>query len=102
FSRSPSDSLRAYLCRFAVRAPVTSLEVFLGSVDSETSVLFFPPHHSLEYLDGFAYPTSSLLGRTHPAVRISYPTASPHHSNGHEVVQEYPPAYHRLRLSASA
>src|SRR5699024_5651220 len=48
FSRSPSDSLRAYLCRFAVRAPVTSLEVFLGSVDSETSVLFFPPHHSLE------------------------------------------------------
>ena len=52
--------------------------------------------------DGFAYLTLSLLGRTHPSVRIPYPTASPHRSNDHEVVQEYQPVVHRLRLSASA
>jgi hypothetical protein len=62
----------------------------------------FPPHHSLKLLNGFAYPTFSLLGRTHPSVRIPYPTASPHRSNNHEVVQEYQPVVHRLRLSASA
>ena len=53
-------------------------------------------------LDGFTYPTPSLLGRTHPVVRIPYPSASPHCSNVHEVVQEYQPVIHRLRLSASA
>src|SRR5699024_4698456 len=47
-SRSPSNTLRAYLCRFRVRAPITSLEGFLGSVESGTSVLYFPPHHSSE------------------------------------------------------
>src|SRR5699024_9610281 len=52
--------------------------------------------------DGFTYPTPSLLGRTHPVVRIPYPSASPHCSNVHEVVQEYQPVIHRLRLSASA
>ena len=77
---------------------MTSLEVFLGSVESGTSVLLFPPHHSLDSLDGFAYPTTSLLGRTHPVVRFPYPTASPRHSNGHEVVQEFLPVIHRLRL----
>jgi hypothetical protein len=81
---------------------MNSLEDFLGSVKSGTSVLYFPPHHSLKLLDGFAYPTFSLLGRTHPSVRIPYPTASPHRSNAHEVVQEYLPVVHRLRLSASA
>lgn len=78
------------------------LEAFLGSVKSGTSVLYFPPRHSLKLSDGFAYPTFSLLGRTHPSVRIPYPTASPHRSNVHEVVQEYLPVVHRLRLSASA
>src|SRR5699024_879374 len=46
FSRSPEDSLLAYLCRFPVRAPLSSLEDFLGSVESGTSVLYFPPHDS--------------------------------------------------------
>ena len=79
------------------------LEAFLGSVKSGTSLLYFTPHHSLSLTPGgFAYLTFSLLGRTHPSVRIPYPTASPHRSNGHEVVQEYLPVVHRLRLSASA
>ena len=81
---------------------MNSLEAFLGSVKSGTSVLNFPPHHSLKLPDGFAYLTFSLLGRTRPSVRIPYPTASPHRSNNHEVVQEYLPVVHRLRLSASA
>ena len=63
------------------------------SVKSGTSVLYFPPRHSLKLSDGFAYPTFSLLGRTHPSVRIPYPTASPHRSNVHEVVQEYLPVW---------
>ena len=81
---------------------MTLLEVFLGSVKSGTSVLYFPPHHSLRLLNGFAYPTPLLLGRTHPVVRFPYPPASPRRSNGKEVVQEYLPVVHRLRLSASA
>src|SRR5699024_10828621 len=101
-SRSSSNTLRAYLCWFTVRAPVISLEVFLGSVKSEASVLNFPPHHSLKLLNGFAYSTFLLLGRTRPAVRSSYPPASPHHSNDNEVVQKYQSVIHRLRLSASA
>src|SRR5699024_11108303 len=40
-------------------------------------LLYFTPHHSWVLLSGFAYPTSSLLGRTHPSVRIPYPPASP-------------------------
>src|SRR5690625_2429161 len=101
FSRSPSDSLRAYLCRFRVRAPGISLEGFLGSVKSGTSGLLFPPHHSLKLLDGFAYPTPSLLWRTQPSVRFPYPPALPHRSNDKAVVQEYQSTIHRLRLSAS-
>src|SRR5699024_3170330 len=99
---SPSNTLRVYLCRFRVRAPVISLEVFLGSVESGTSLLNFTPHHSLRLLDGFSYPTPYLLGRPSPSVRIPYPSASPHHSNDYEAVQEYQPVIHRLRLSASA
>jgi len=37
-----------------------------------------------------------------PIPRLPYPPASPHCSNGEEVVQEYQPVVHRLRLSASA
>ena len=56
------------------------LEAFLGSVKSGTSVLYFPPRHSLKLPDGFTYLTFSLLGRTHPSVRIPYPSAFPHRS----------------------
>ena len=37
-----------------------------------------------------------------PTARLPYPPASPHHSNGSLVVQEYQPVIHRLRFSASA
>src|SRR5690625_2279778 len=60
-----------------------SLETFLGSVESRTSVLLFPPHHSLRFMsDGFAYPTLLLLGRTIPSVSILYTPASSLRSNG--------------------
>ncbi len=39
------DSLLDYLCRFAVRAPLTSIEAFLGSVKSGTSSIR-TRHHS--------------------------------------------------------
>src|SRR5699024_12839084 len=60
------------------------------------------PITAQDQLDGFAYPTPLLLGRTYPSLRIPYPPASPRRSNGKEVVQEYLPVVHRLRLSASA
>ena len=45
FSQTPEDSLLDYLCRFAVRAPLTSIEAFLGSVKSGTSSIR-TCHHS--------------------------------------------------------
>src|SRR5690625_41182 len=43
----------------------------------------FPSRSQLVNMsDGFAYLTHSLLRRTQPVVRIPYPTASPHCSNG--------------------
>src|SRR5699024_9829635 len=56
--------------RFRVRAPAISLEVFLGSVESRTSVLYFLHRHRLGLLNGFAYSTPSLLGHTLPSVRF--------------------------------
>src|SRR5690606_7298093 len=50
---------------------------------------------------GFASFHASLLGRAQPTARSPYPSASPHCSNGGEVLQEYQPVVHRLRLSAS-
>ncbi len=51
---------------------------------------------------GFAYTHALLLEQRQPTLCLPYPTASPHFSNGEEVVQEYQPVVHRLRLSASA
>ena len=53
-------------------------------------------------MNGFSYSPAYLLTRTYPTVRLPYPPASPHCSNDKEVVQEYQPVVHRLRLSASA
>src|SRR5699024_4307815 len=45
----------------------------------------------------------SLAACTHTSIgAILYPPASPHRSNNCQVVQEYQPVIHRLRLSASA
>ena len=51
---------------------------------------------------GFAYGSALRLGQALPAACSPYPPASPHRSSGAEVVQEYQPVAHRLRLSASA
>ena len=62
----------------------------------------FPRHHSLAFSNERICLLFSLPAWTHnPVVRYSYPPASPHCSNGIEVVQEFQPVVHRLRLSAS-
>src|SRR5690625_6001965 len=67
-----------------------SLEDFLGSVESRTSVLSFPSPSQLELmLDGFAYPTLSLLGRTHPSVRFPYPDRKSTRLNSSHVAISY-------------
>src|SRR4051794_26241252 len=63
----------------------------------------FPRYHSSAFtVSGFSYLPAYLLRRAYPTARLPYPPASPHHSNDKEVVQEYQPVVHRLRLSASA
>ena len=64
--------------------------------------LFPSPSQLSLTVNGFAYSPALLLGRAYPTARLPYPSASPHCSNGGEVVQEYQPVIHRLRLSASA
>ena len=62
----------------------------------------FAPHHVSGFTcGGFAYRTSYTLGPGLPSPGGTYPSASPHCSNGDAVVQEYQPVVHRLRLSAS-
>ena len=59
-----------------------SLEAFPDSVKSEASLLFFAPHHTSEYIGtDLPIPTPSILRRTFPTVRSSYPSVSPHRSN---------------------
>lgn len=53
-------------------------------------------------MNGFACSSALRLGRAIPAARLPFLPASPRRSNGKEVVQEFQPVYHRLRLSASA
>ncbi len=82
--------------------PVSRLEVFLGSLESGPSrlrrVAPLPPQYKIH---GFAYVLNLRVrtGTTN-ALRPYLPT-SLHHDNLHQVVQEYKPASHRLRLSAS-
>jgi hypothetical protein len=58
---------------------LTSLEAFLDSLGSASSLLNFAPHHISEYMeDGFAYLPSYLLERTLPTVRCAYPPVSLH------------------------
>src|SRR5699024_12534527 len=70
FSRSPSDTLRAYLCWFRVRAPTTLLEDFLGSVESENfgTKISLPITVQDEHLSGFSY-SSSLTAWAHTSIR---------------------------------
>src|SRR5699024_12360158 len=71
------------------------------------SSLFFFFYCSVPHLDLHSFPTRRssdlLLERTYPSVRIPYPSASPHHSNDYEAVQEYQPVIDRksTRLNSS-
>ena len=77
-----------------------SLETFLGSVGSVTSVLNFPRHHTSGLTcGGFAYHIPYVLKPAFPAAGLTYPTASSHHSNGFKVVSDYQPIFHRLRFT---
>ena len=82
--------------------PVSRLEVFLGSLDSGPSLARgltpLPPQLKGP---GFSWtPRLRLRTGTTNALR-PYLSTSLHHDNLHQVVQEYEPASHRLRLSAS-
>ena len=96
------DSLLAYLCRFAVQAPFISLEAFLGSGESKTSPIGASPSQLSLHDKRICLLISLTAGRAQPIARFFYPSASLHCSNDKEVVQEYQPVVHRLRLSASA
>ena len=71
---------------------------FLGSLESVTSVLRFPPLNTSGFSPGgFAYLAPYMLGRTLPTVRFTYPPASPHRSNEIKVALESQPVVHPLR-----
>ena len=56
-----------------------SLEAFLDSLGSASSLLNFAPYHISEFSQGgFAYLASYLLRRTLPTVRCAYPSVSLH------------------------
>ena len=91
------------MCRFAVRAPLTSLEAFLGSVESGTSLYISLAITAQPYGKRIClFPSPNCLDADIQYRAYPYPHESPHCSNGEEVVQEYQPVVHRLRLSASA
>ena len=90
-------------CRFAVRAPLTSLEAFLGSVESGTSLLHFARHHSSALRETdlpISQPNcldADIQYRAYP-ILLRPPIA--------QMVRRWyrniNPVVHRLRLSASA
>lgn len=95
FSRSYGVILPSSLTRvlsralgFSPRLPVSvcgtgtwlpSLEAFLGSVGSVTSLLLFAPLHLSGFMcGGFAYRTPYRLGPAFPTAGLTYPPASLH------------------------
>ena len=85
-----------------VRARVFSLEAFLGGMASETRRLRASWHrvsgYAAPHLTGVT-PTRLPLG-DHRQGSLTLPRP-PIGRNGHDVVREYQPVGHRLRLSAS-
>jgi hypothetical protein len=76
---------------------LASLGVFLDSLGSATSLLYFAPHQFSGFTeDGFSYLPPYGLGRTFPSVRLAYPPVSPHPSNGckwHRIINRLSIAY---------
>ena len=85
-----------------VRVRATSLEAFLGAMASGTRRLYASWHRA----SGYAAPDlpratpTRLPQDDHRLGSLSLPRHPIGH-NGHDVVQEYQPVGHRLRLSAS-
>ena len=78
-----------------------AIAAFLGSVNKVTSLLHFRSSSRLgiRKTDLPIFPALT-LERTLPSVRLTYPPASPLLLIP-RIVQEFPPVFHRLRLSAS-
>jgi hypothetical protein len=76
---------------------LASLEVFLDSLGSAASLLYFAPLQFSGLLrDGFSYLLPYHLRRTFPFVRSAYPPVSPHPSNGgkwHRILNRFSIAY---------
>ena len=105
FTRAPEASRLAYVCPFAVRSrDALPAEAFLGSQVRQT-----PGGRNLQSASGLGSPGSfrprdrlpPCTGTTvaRPCVHSCVPPAG---GNAHLVVRECSPAFHRLRLSASA
>jgi hypothetical protein len=86
-----------------VRARTSSLEAFLGGMGSGTGRPFGQLASRLASNTPADLPTgaSYALAPGRPSPGFPYPSSSPHRSNGCDVVQDYQPVGHRLRLSAS-
>ena len=103
FSRSygailPS-SLTTHLCRFAVRAPQSSLEVFLGSMGLLASLNCFVQHLS-HMRSAFHYFSAYVSSRGRPEPRLATLLRHPIGDNALLEGQEFLPVVHRLRLPA--
>ena len=98
FSRSSEDSLLAYLCRFAVRAPPLSLAAFLASVKSTASLLVFQSASqvSLRTRTSLRPSLPACPGSTINRVCLSF--CVPASVMRISVVLESLPVVHRLRL----
>ena len=83
YSRAPEDTLLAYLCRFAVRAPINLARGFswqYGIGKFATLYVRSPSRLRIISLPDLPERPPYTLRRTQPTVRFTYPPASPHHS----------------------
>ena len=83
YSRAPEDTLLAYLCRFAVRAPWKLARGFSWQYGiGKFATLYFRSPSRLRINSSPDLPGKPpyTLGRTQPTVRFTYPPASPHRS----------------------
>ena len=81
----------------------SSLEAFLGSVGSVTSLLNFSSPSPLRlHVSGFAYSTPYTLGRALPIARLLTLLCHPITQTDYGWYWNIQPVVHRLRLSASA
>ena len=81
YSRAPEDTLLAYLCRFAVRAPLFLARGFSWQYGIGKFATLYVRSPSRLRINGFPDLPGKppyTLRRTQPTVRFTYPAASPH------------------------